>query len=95
MSGFSLTRTNKLRADVKKELSYRLAQASTDTPKQHQKYETKPAMKADARSQTFTTEYSYLLTVIDVFSKYAWVFPLHTQSGVETAILLHELFTQP
>ena len=78
MSGFSLTTTNKLRANTKKELTYYLT-AKT----KHTKRPTKEP-----------TEYSHLLTIIDVFSKYAWVFPLQTHSGVETAILLHELFSQ-
>ena len=63
MSGFSLTSTNKLRANTQKELKYRLTQTSTTTK------HTQPK-KAEP------TEYSYLLTIIDVFSKYAWVFPI-------------------
>ena len=83
-SGFSLTTTNKLRANTKKELIYHL---NVKTPK-HTKHAKPLKPKIEPK------EYSYLLTIIDVFSKYAWVFPLQTHSGVETAILLHELFSQ-
>ena len=35
----------------------------------------------------------YLLTVIDVFSKYGWVVPLKTKTGKEVAMAFQELFT--
>ena len=80
MSGFNLTKTNKLRADTKKELTYRLTHPQKRQPRKRHRKEPK--------------EYTYLLTIIDLFSKYAWVFPLETHSGVEVAILLHELFSR-
>ena len=79
MSGFNLTSTNKLRANTKKEIAFMMKKTKKTAKKKPQKE---------------PKEYSYLLTIIDVFSKYAWVFPLQTHSGVETAIILHELFTQ-
>ena len=36
----------------------------------------------------------YLLTVIDVFSKYGWMIPLKTKTGVEVAGALKEIFKQ-
>ena len=36
--------------------------------------------------------YKYLLTVIDVFSKYGWVVPLKTKTGMEVAVAFQELF---
>ena len=37
--------------------------------------------------------YKYLLTVIDVFSKYGWIVPLKTKTGKEVATAFQELFT--
>ena len=37
--------------------------------------------------------YRYLLTVIDVFSKYGWIVPLKTKTGKEVAMAFQELFT--
>ena len=37
--------------------------------------------------------YKYLLTLIDVFSKYGWIVPLITKTGKEVAIAFQELFT--
>ena len=36
--------------------------------------------------------FKYLLTVIDVFSKYGWIIPLKTKTGVEVAEALQNLF---
>ena len=36
----------------------------------------------------------YLLTVIDVFSKYGWIIPLKTKTGIEVAKAFEELFKQ-
>ena len=36
----------------------------------------------------------YLLTVIDVFSKYGWMLPLKTKTGVEVANALKEIFKE-
>ena len=36
----------------------------------------------------------YLLTVIDVFSKYAWMLPLKDKTGVSVANALKEIFKQ-
>ena len=36
----------------------------------------------------------YLLTVIDVFSKYGWMLPLKTKTGVEVASALKEIFKE-
>ena len=36
----------------------------------------------------------YLLTVIDVFSKYGWMLPLKTKTGVEGASALKEIFKE-
>ena len=38
-------------------------------------------------------DYKYLLTVIDCFSKYAWVVPLKNKTGKETADALEKIFT--
>ena len=51
--------------------------------------------KKNKVKKTEPIEYTYLLTIIDVFSKYLWVFPLQTHNGTEIAIALHELFSQP
>ena len=37
--------------------------------------------------------YKYLLTVIDVFSKYGWIVPLKTKTGMEVAMAFQQLFT--
>ena len=37
--------------------------------------------------------YRYLLTVIDVFSKYAWIVPLKTKTGKEVAMAFQKLFS--
>ncbi|CAP27572.1 Protein CBG07546 [Caenorhabditis briggsae] len=37
-------------------------------------------------------DFKYLLTVIDCFSKYAWVIPLKTKTGKETASALQTIF---
>ena len=37
--------------------------------------------------------YKYLLTVIDVFSKYGWIVPSKTKTGKEVATAFQELFT--
>jgi hypothetical protein len=66
MSGFHLTTTNKLRENTKKELTYQLTK-KTEEPK-HTANTKEPKKEP--------TYYSYLLTIIDVFSKFAWVFPL-------------------
>ena len=36
--------------------------------------------------------YKYLMTVIDVFSKYGWIVPLKTKTGKEVAQALRKLF---
>ena len=36
--------------------------------------------------------YKYLLTVIDVFSKYGWIVPLKTNTGKEVAQAFRKLF---
>jgi len=36
----------------------------------------------------------YLLTVIDVFSKYGWMLQLKTKTGVEVASALKEIFNE-
>ena len=36
--------------------------------------------------------YKYLLTVIDVFSKYGWIVPLKTKTGKEVALAFRKLF---
>ena len=36
--------------------------------------------------------YKYLLTVVDVFSKYGWIVPLKTKTGKEVAMAFQELF---
>ena len=41
--------------------------------------------------QTVVTK--YLLTVIDVFSKYGWIVSLKTKTGKEVAIAFQKLFT--
>jgi hypothetical protein len=38
--------------------------------------------------------YNYLMTIIDVFSRYAWVIPLKTKQGTEVANALERLFSQ-
>lgn len=42
----------------------------------------------------FNDNYQYLLTVIDVFSKYAWVEPLKTKSAKEVAAAFIKIFTE-
>ena len=37
--------------------------------------------------------YKYLLTVIDVFSKYGYIIPLTTKTGMEVSMAFQELFT--
>ena len=37
--------------------------------------------------------YKYLLTVIDVFSKYGWIVPLKIKTGKEVAMAFQQLFT--
>ncbi|EFP09772.1 hypothetical protein CRE_21847 [Caenorhabditis remanei] len=39
-------------------------------------------------------DFKYLLTVIDCFSKYAWVIPLKTKTGKETASALQSIFKE-
>jgi hypothetical protein len=80
LSGFALTGTNKLRSTIKKVIERWLANIPTT---------------ATTETTNEPIEHSYLLTIIDVFSKYAWVFPLQTRTGAEVAIHLHELFSQP
>ena len=36
--------------------------------------------------------YTYLLTVIDVFSKYSWIVPLKSKTGKEVAQAIQKLF---
>ena len=36
--------------------------------------------------------YKYLLTLIDVFSKYGWIMPLKTETGKELALAFRKLF---
>ena len=36
----------------------------------------------------------YLLTVLDVFSKYGWIVPLKTKTGVEVANALRQIFIE-
>ena len=36
--------------------------------------------------------YKYLLTVIDLFSKYGWIVPLKTKTGKEVAMAFQKLF---
>ena len=36
----------------------------------------------------------YLLTVLDVFSKYGWILPLKTKTGVEVANALRQIFEE-
>ena len=38
------------------------------------------------------SKYKYLLTIIDVFSKYGWIVPLKTKTGKEVAQVFGELF---
>ena len=38
--------------------------------------------------------YSYLLTVIDVLSKYAWVIPLKNKSGPTLVAVFHQIFAE-
>ena len=38
--------------------------------------------------------YSYLLTVIDVLSKYAWVIPLKNKSGPTLVAAFHQIFAE-
>ena len=38
--------------------------------------------------------YKYLLTVIDVFSKYVWVIPLKTKTGLEVANAFRRIFKE-
>ena len=80
MSGFTLTGSNKLRSTVKKQITKWLANPQPTRPHKKQKKE--------------PTEYTYLLTVMDIFTKYAWVFPLETHLGSEVAINLLELFSK-
>ena len=40
-----------------------------------------------------TSDYKYLLTVIDVFSKYGWIVPLKIKTGKEAAMAFQELLT--
>lgn len=37
---------------------------------------------------------NYLLTVVDVFSKFAWVKPLHTKTGADVAQAFEEIFAE-
>ena len=37
--------------------------------------------------------YKYLLTVLEVFSKYGWIVPLKTETGKEVAMAFQKLFT--
>ena len=39
-----------------------------------------------------TKGYKYLLTLIDVFSKYGWIVPLETKTGKEVAHAFRKLF---
>ena len=39
-------------------------------------------------------EYRYLLTVIDVFSRYAWARPLKSKTGVSVAAAFQEFFNK-
>ena len=36
--------------------------------------------------------YKYILTVIDVYSKYGWIMPLNTKTGKEVAQAFRKLF---
>jgi len=36
----------------------------------------------------------YLLTVIDIFSKYGWIVPLKNKTGLEVASALEKLFKE-
>jgi len=40
----------------------------------------------------FNNEVKYLLTVIDVFSRYGWMVPLKTKTGLEVASALKKIF---
>jgi hypothetical protein len=42
----------------------------------------------------FNDGYKYLLTVIDIFSKYAWVRPLRSKSGNDVALTLKEMIVK-
>ena len=52
-------------------------------------YSLNKSMSAFSRSNKF---YKYLLTVIDVFSKYGWIVPLKTKTGKEVAQAFRKLF---
>ena len=40
----------------------------------------------------WNNDYKYLLTVIDVYSKYGWIVPLKTKTGEEVANAFLKLF---
>lgn len=42
----------------------------------------------------YNQDYCYLLSVIDVFSKYAWVKPLKNKTGKEVALALEDIFSK-
>ena len=42
----------------------------------------------------FNDKYTFLLTLIDCFSRYAWVKPVKNKSGLEIARVLAELFLE-
>jgi len=42
----------------------------------------------------FNNGYKYILTVIDVLSKYAWAIPLKSKSGLETAKAFSTIFRE-
>lgn len=43
---------------------------------------------------TFNNGYRYLLVVIDTFSKYAWVMPCKTKTGLEVTNVFHSILKQ-
>jgi len=43
----------------------------------------------------FNDGYKYLLTVIDMFSKYGWIIPLKNKTGNATALALKTIFRKP
>ena len=40
----------------------------------------------------FNSGIKYLLMVIDVFSKYSWIVPLQSKTGVEVAVAFSKIF---
>jgi hypothetical protein len=87
MSGFSLTPQNKIPKAVAREMT------EVETERDTKMDEIETEIKIDTPKKE-PTEYPYILTIIDTFTKYAFVFPVITHTGVEVAIRLHELFSK-